>query len=1078
VDELRIHALGGLRLTVGPWPLPGAVPAKGRALLTYLAVTREPAGRSRVAGLLWSDLTEDAARANLRLTLTKSRPAVPHLQADRTAVWLDGPLWSDVAELDRLAAGTGEARAVIDLFGGDFLDGVELSGAELFDEWAVTERSRIRASAFALLDGVIADASARRDVDSGVRAARRILQVDPCHEQAHRQLIRLFADAGKPSAALAQYDTYRQMLDEELGVSPPREVVDLAGRLRQTEVAAPLPEPALPRAATSLIGREAELTRLDQLIEDTECALVTVLGPGGIGKSRVALELATRHRAAGHPAFFVSLAGAPAARGRHARDLIVSTVAAGLGVALEPGRDPLESLAERLAGPNLLIVADNLEHLQDSGRVLASLLSAAPGVTVVATSRRRLGVGMEWVLQLGGLAVPPTGALGDLRRFDAIRLFLDRARAAGAGDGYDLADVAALCRAVDGVPLAIELAARRAPSVPVSGIGRRLSAGLDLLSGSDDPDRRHRSLRATLDWSWDLLAPDLARAFARLSVFPAGFTAPAAEAVADVALRHLSDLVDQSLLSVSAGRYSMHQLVLQYAAERLGDRTDEARALAQRHASWMAQAMADADPEGLDTLDIDDVRAATAWMIGNAEPAGLDAYLARLTELYRRRSLWGELRTIAESVLRRPELSVSQRSDCLEVAAEAHRQIGNPADAIRLRQESLAVLGRALPSSPAGRVAWAGGYAVRLAGLRLGWRGSQQRRQLARVRSSRMAALGELYYVGEQFDRLPAVGIGGYVEGRLAGDPGIAGIAEIDAAVAFVASGRLRLARHFTHRALAGVGQPGVSPAVAGTIFLYAVVVWSAIGAWDELFRCGARAEELCRDAALHRAVDQALLLQAIARYHIGEYADAMRIAEGICADAERRGSTATLLWAHLVRAETAVRADLLSEVEDQAREALRLAERVEQRIDRVRAIVILARLALATGRFADGERLLTDAARELGNRPSPSAYTLEAHAGVPELAVELIEHGRGDRRALEQMAGTGVHVLAAYARAVPIAVPRVHLLQARLRAGRGQLGAARRGFDRAQRQAQRLGLPWEQAEAGRRKASLAPAVR
>src|SRR5689334_4139849 len=126
MDELRIRALGGLRVALGPWPLPGAVPAKGQALLTHLALSPGPVDRSRLAGLLWSDLSESAARANLRLTLAKIRPAVPHLQADRTSVWLDGPYWSDVAELDRLAAGAGDACGVVDVFGGDFLAGVEL----------------------------------------------------------------------------------------------------------------------------------------------------------------------------------------------------------------------------------------------------------------------------------------------------------------------------------------------------------------------------------------------------------------------------------------------------------------------------------------------------------------------------------------------------------------------------------------------------------------------------------------------------------------------------------------------------------------------------------------------------------------------------------------------------------------------------------------------------------------------------------------------------------------------------------------------------------------------------------------
>jgi hypothetical protein len=383
------------------------------------------------------------------------------------------------------------------------------------------------------------------------------------------------------------------------------------------------------------------------------------------------------------------------------------------------------------------------------------------------------------------------------------------------------------------------------------------------------------------------------------------------------------------------------------------------------------------------------------------------------------------------------------------------------------------VLGRALPASRAARVGWTCRYAVTLAGAGLGWRGSQRRRQLARVRFSRLHALGELYYVGEQLDRLPAVGFAGFVEGRLSADLGTASSADIDVAVGCGAAGRQRLARRFAARAVARAGHPSVAPDVAGTIFLYSVVVWSAVGAWDELFRYGARAEELCRGAALHRAADEALLLQAVARYQIGEYAEAMRMTEGIRAAAQQRGSTATLLWAHLVWAESALRTDLLPEAGDQAREALRLAEKVEQRIDRIRALVVLARLTLAEDRFADGERLLSDAAHELGNRPTQSAYAFEGHAGVPELALDLIERGYGHPRSLADLARAGLQTLASYARAVPIAVPRLRLLRARLDVIHGHHRAGRRGFERALRAAQRLGMPWEQAEAGRRISSL-----
>jgi len=322
-------------------------------------------------------------------------------------------------------------------------------------------------------------------------------------------------------------------------------------------------------------------------------------------------------------------------------------------------------------------------------------------------------------------------------------------------------------------------------------------------------------MRRALDWSWELLNAPLARAFARVSVFPSSFDAAAADEVAGVSLPPLATLAEHSLLMLADdGRYRMHQLVRQYAADRL-DAEDTAY-LAGRHAAWVAMQLRQEEPGELDAVDLDDVRTATEWLLGHADPDDLAGYLRDLAELYRRRSYWAELRTIAEAALDRPDLSTVASAELLGLISEAHRNVGSPVDAIRLAHEALATIGRAPPDTRSGRLRWMAGYAGTFAAFRVGLVRSGARRELARVRSERLLSLGELYYVGEQFKRMPLIVVGGFVEGHVSGDPSAQAIADGFAAVMATVAGRHGIARRYVERSIARASDPRVSlPAAA-----------------------------------------------------------------------------------------------------------------------------------------------------------------------------------------------------------------------------------------------------------------------
>jgi DNA-binding SARP family transcriptional activator len=411
-QELRVRVLGGAELAVGGRPLVELASAKAAALVVYLAVTGTGHSRSALAGLLWSDLPEATARANLRLVLTKLRRVLPeHLEVTRQAVALapGRPVWVDAVEVARAAAGAPDGvvlLAAVRLCRGELLEGFEVPGAPLFDEWLVGRRAAVRADMLAIMDRAVGLAHDRGDAATGVEVARRILELEPLHEEAHRALMWFLATGGQRSAALAQYETCRYVLREELGVEPSAATVALrdeiagtggftelgdrpptaAGRRDQDEprlagrdAGAPAAEreaavavaaPDLPRPLTTLVGRERELTRLRELLDDPACRLVTLVGPGGIGKTRLAVEVAAsredRHR---DGTVFVSFVGTSPARPEEAADLVVAGLAHALGVSLAVPRDPLELLADHLAGRELLLVLDNLEQLLDAAGV-------------------------------------------------------------------------------------------------------------------------------------------------------------------------------------------------------------------------------------------------------------------------------------------------------------------------------------------------------------------------------------------------------------------------------------------------------------------------------------------------------------------------------------------------------------------------------------------------------------------------------------------------------------------------------------------------------------------------------------
>lgn len=749
MPRLDLALLGPPRVTVDGVEVADFGYAKVLALLVYLGVEQGRAhSRDALAELLWPDQPASVGRASLRQALARLRQALgdrgaepPLLLAARESVRLspDAGLSSDVAAFARLLAAADAhahrepaacpacleawARAV-ELYRGPLADGAAPRDAAGYDEWLTLRREwhgRRQLEALARL----ADAhEARGDAAAALAYARRALEIDPWREPAHRQVMRLLAASGERAAAAAQYERCRRTLAEELGVEPEeattlldrqiraggagergRQGAGEIGRGRERNESDPISAPPiapapLPAQPTSFVGREAELRELGQLLASPGCRTLTLLGPGGAGKTRLALRLA--EEAAPH--FADGVCWAPLAALRSA-DELAGALARALGCAADDTGDPAAILREALAPRRLLLVLDNFEHVVAGAGLVADLLAAAPGLRALVTSRERLQLRAEWVYDVAGLSYPRPGApAGAAEGLDSVRLLLERARQArpGAALGPDeLAAAARIALLVEGNPLALELAAAARRGRDLVAVAAAIEGDLDALSVSlRDVPERHRSVRAAVGYSWELLDGAERRALARLSVCRGGLTAEAAHTVAGAGEAALDTLADKSMLRRAGGRVELHELVRRFAAEQLAA-AGEVRAAREAHLAWCLAFAERAEGQvggaeqerwmALLEADHANLRAALAWAVGEGRAAEAQRICAALTRFWWMRGHVREAHSWLGRAVGLAGGDDAARARALHSLGAITSQLGDNSTARRLMEESLAL---------------------------------------------------------------------------------------------------------------------------------------------------------------------------------------------------------------------------------------------------------------------------------------------------------------------------------------------------------------------------------------------------
>jgi len=544
---------------------------KPASLLFYLAQRGDWVSRSELAFLYRPDAPEEVALGNVRVYLHRAKERFWARALETEKFRVRYPIQTDVQAFER-ALEQHDWEAALALYRGPFLSGVYVPDAPGYETWLELERQDLMRKWRTAALGQSRSLEQQGDVTAAERLLGKVLQTDPLDEEAFGAFLRVLFSAGKRSEAVSAYAAFQALLQRELGVQPLESTRVLFESLSQREpkaVSAPKPKVNhnLPLQTTHFVGRKREMAKLAALLAQPDCRLLTLVGLGGVGKTRLGLEVAHRHlEAFADGVFFVPLAGVASP------DLLAPSVAAAVGLSFSGAGDPKAQLLDFLREKELLLLLDNFEHLVEGAEVLETLLSAAPKLKLLVTSRVALERRAEWLFDVEGLSYPPLEADEPLGSFDAVKLFLNRAERLSATfvpQGETLHAVAELTRRVEGLPLALELAAPWTRSLSVRELLHKLDADLGLLAHPlRDLPERHRSLRAVFDLSWGRLTNGEQEALEKLSVFPGGFTLEAAEQVAGVHLALLLSLINHSLVRRSPeGRFTIHELVRQYAAD-------------------------------------------------------------------------------------------------------------------------------------------------------------------------------------------------------------------------------------------------------------------------------------------------------------------------------------------------------------------------------------------------------------------------------------------------------------------------------------------------------------------------------
>ena len=758
--ELRLFGHPELRVQGRPLVLP--LPHKALALLYYLALAEQPVGRETLATLLWPEAPTPTAKHSLRNLLSVLRKAVgdglaithrtvalqaEHIQSIDVVTFQQGVAAMQNVQARAQSPDLALWQATLDLYRGEFLAGFYIHQSEPFEEWTTLRREYLRKQLITNLLALSEAYAATAATEPALACLDRLLEIDSQNEAAYARQIQLLLTVGRRTEALQRYERYRKMLADEFNMTPSPALTALLTELRtqasgQVTVAhrgpemakkptgvtiEPLRVPTLPstlyqlapytiptnltQPLSAFVGRRQELVYLGQRLSDADCRLLTIVGPGGMGKTSLALAVGQRllrTQQADFPdgIYFVSLLDIAVAGNVQpgqtlvddppASEAILHTIAEQIGYKLEIGVSPAIQLQAYLRTRRILLILDNFEHLLAGTASIVKLLTQAPQLKVLITSRARLNVRGETVLTLDNLSLPaaayraaveaaqvnPTRSIQDeaWRASEAVDMFVQRAQQFDptfAISAETIGPVGQICQLVGGLPLGIELATSMLLLLNCSTLATEIAKSLDVLvADTRDLPREQRTLGAVFERSWRLLPLEGQLLLAKLSIFPGSFGREAAEHIAGATSALLRRLLDQSLLSkVGDDRYAIHRTVHAFAQQKLQQLPEQRAALYVQYTHFYLEFLARLEQEqtaaayatAMEQIqaEIDNVRTAWRWCVDQGNLALLGTSAGSLQDFYQTAGMYPEAIQLLEGALtmvrRAPEDTQRQR---------------------------------------------------------------------------------------------------------------------------------------------------------------------------------------------------------------------------------------------------------------------------------------------------------------------------------------------------------------------------------------------------------------------------------
>jgi predicted ATPase len=577
--SLRLTTFGNLRIQLPDVSTTDLLPQKAKAILVYVARTGQTQSRDFLAEMFWTDQTQERANGNLRMALMKLRELgndtieITRNTVEVNNVWMDANVFEDLwrsirrtvnPEKQVLSTQIDQLEQMVALYSGNFLSDFYVSDSQQFESWQLHQQEGLRTQYVQAAQLLVNFCLDTRDYPKGIRIAQQLLLADSLREETYRLLMKLFALSGDRNTALKQFELCKHTVRDELGVEPEAETKVLYDRIVTGElvtipysITIPAPPPNnLPASMTTFIGREQVTAEILEAFNATR--LLTLVGPGGVGKTRLSLQVASkllqRYR---DGVFFVELAPL------HHPEQVAETVARVLGIK-ESGHSKLvDNLEIYLQKKQILLILDNFEHLPEAGLLVDKLLRAAPELQVLVTSREPLDLYGEY------LYLVPV-----LSQDEAFKLFTQSATP-GISVEANTTVIQEICQRLEGLPLALELAAAQVRKMELPEILAGLDTCLQLLQSQfRNLPERQRTMRGTIEWSYQLLTSEEQELYRQLSVFVNSFTLEAVEAVCGQLITHLPSLIEKSLLhlvSEHTARYSMLETIRQHAAEKLAE---------------------------------------------------------------------------------------------------------------------------------------------------------------------------------------------------------------------------------------------------------------------------------------------------------------------------------------------------------------------------------------------------------------------------------------------------------------------------------------------------------------------------